>query len=94
MKEKDKHFFREMVWNAMLETGAARSKQVHDRIPDFYGNEEAANLVFSLPAWQNAKAVKSNPDRPQNRYARGLWRKEMCSTWPCPGCVASSALSS
>ena len=65
MKEKDKHFFREMVWNAMLETGAARSKQVHDRIPDFYGNEEAANLVFSLPAWQNAKAVKSNPDRPQ-----------------------------
>ena len=65
MKEKDKAYFRHMVWNAMLETGAAGSKQVYDRIPDFYGNEEAANLVFSLPAWQNAKAVKSNPDRPQ-----------------------------
>lgn len=61
----DKDYFRNLVWNAMLESGAARSKQVYDRIPDFYGSEEAARLVFTLTAWQNAKAVKSNPDRPQ-----------------------------
>ena len=65
MKEMDKDYFRNLVWNAMLETGAARSKKVHDRIPDFHGTEEAARLVFTLSAWQNAKAIKSNPDRPQ-----------------------------
>ena len=61
----DKDYFRNLVWSVMLQTGAARSKQVHDRIPDFHGTEEAAQLVFTLGAWQNAKAVKSNPDRPK-----------------------------
>ena len=61
MKERDKGYFREMVWTAMLETGAARSKQVHARIPDFYGNEEAARLVFRTACLAKGQGGKEQP---------------------------------
>ncbi len=61
----DKDFFRNLVWTAMQTGGAARSKRVRDRIPDFHGAEDAARLVFNLPVWQKARVIKSNPDRPQ-----------------------------
>jgi 5-formyltetrahydrofolate cyclo-ligase len=61
----DKDFFRNLVWTALQTEGAARSNRVRDRIPDFHGAQDAARLVFELPTWQQARAIKSNPDRPQ-----------------------------
>ena len=62
---RDKAAIRESVWSAMVEAGAARGRNVHDRIPDFHGSQEAAGRIFDLPAWRNARVIKSNPDRPQ-----------------------------
>lgn len=62
---RDKMAIREQMWKAMAENGAARGRRVHDTIPDFYGTKEAAARVFDLPAWRNARVIKSNPDRPQ-----------------------------
>ena len=62
---RDKAAIRESVWSAMIEAGAARGRNVRDRIPDFHGSQEAAERIFNLPAWQNARVIKSNPDRPQ-----------------------------
>ena len=62
---RDKAAIREWVWTAMVESGAARGRNVHDRIPDFHGSQEAANRISNLPIWQSARVIKSNPDRPQ-----------------------------
>ena len=44
---------------------AAHTKKVHDKIPYFRGAQEAAERVFGLPSWQNAKVLKGNPDKAQ-----------------------------
>ena len=62
---RDKTAIREVMWTAMVEAGAARSRNVHDRIPDFHGSQEAAKRLFDLAVWQGAGVVKSNPDQPQ-----------------------------
>ena len=62
---RDKDTIRQEVWSAMVREGAAKGRRVHDRIPDFHGSQEAAEQVFGLQAWQAARVVKSNPDRPQ-----------------------------
>ncbi|MBR85069.1 MAG: 5-formyltetrahydrofolate cyclo-ligase [Euryarchaeota archaeon] len=56
---------REMVWSAIEEADAAHTKKVHDRIPFFRGAEQAAERVFELEVWQNARVIKGNPDKPQ-----------------------------
>ena len=63
MRTKDE--IREEVWTALERSGAARGKSVHDKIPAFYGDTEAAEQLFRLPAWHLARVLKSNPDRPQ-----------------------------
>ena len=55
----------EAVWTAMELARASHTKKVHDKIPYFRGAQEAAERVFSLPAWQNAKVLKGNPDKAQ-----------------------------
>ena len=62
---RSKQDIREAMWAVMVETGASRSRNVHDRIPDFHGSREAADQVSNLAAWQAAEVIKSNPDRPQ-----------------------------
>jgi 5-formyltetrahydrofolate cyclo-ligase len=62
---RSKHDIREAMWAAMVQAGASRSRNVHDRIPDFHGSKEAADRVCDLAVWQAAEVVKSNPDRPQ-----------------------------
>ena len=62
---REKWAIREAVWTALETAGVVRSKSVHDKIPHFLGCEDAAVLVSQLPEWQNARAVKSNPDQPQ-----------------------------
>jgi 5-formyltetrahydrofolate cyclo-ligase len=63
MRSKDE--VREAVWTAMELAGAAHTKKVHDKIPYFRGAQEAADQVFELPAWQNARVLKGNPDKAQ-----------------------------
>jgi 5-formyltetrahydrofolate cyclo-ligase len=63
MRTKDE--IREEVWTALERAGAARGKNVHDKIPAFHGDKEAAEQLFLVPAWQDARVLKSNPDRPQ-----------------------------
>ena len=62
---RDKDAIRESVWTALEQAGVVRGRTVHDKIPDFYGSVEAAQLVFELEVWQEARAIKSNPDRAQ-----------------------------
>lgn len=56
---------RELVWSAMEAAGAAHTKKVHDRIPYFRGAEAAAQRVFDLAVWREARVLKENPDKPQ-----------------------------
>jgi 5-formyltetrahydrofolate cyclo-ligase len=63
MRSKDD--VREAAWTAMELARAAHTKKVHDKIPYFRGAQEAAERVFGLHAWQNAKVLKGNPDKAQ-----------------------------
>ena len=62
---RSKQDIREAMWAAMVGAGASRSRNVHDRIPDFHGSREAAEQICDLTVWQAAHVVKSNPDQPQ-----------------------------
>jgi 5-formyltetrahydrofolate cyclo-ligase len=55
---------RERIW-ALLEQQDAVESGVHGHIPDFVGAEQAAELLTTLPAWQSAQVIMSNPDRAQ-----------------------------
>lgn len=62
----DKEGIREMVWNRLEETGAARFPfPVAGRIPNFAGGSTAAERVFDLSEWAAARAIKANPDYAQ-----------------------------
>ena len=62
---RDKGAIREEVWTALERAQVVRPESVHDKIPDFYGADAAAQRVFALDAWQRAAVVKSNPDKAQ-----------------------------
>ncbi len=62
---RDKFAIREAVWTALEQARVVRGKSVHDKIPDFYGAEDAAQRVFGLDVWQQARVIKSNPDKAQ-----------------------------
>lgn len=62
---RDKAEIREAMWTALEQSGAVRAKNVHDKIPDFHGSDAAAELVGDLDVWQQATAIKSNPDKAQ-----------------------------
>src|SRR3954469_6021504 len=56
---------RQEVWTAMRAAKVARFPGAAGRIPNFTGAEAAAERLRSLPAWQAAGTVKSNPDSAQ-----------------------------
>ena len=62
---RDKDAIREYMWTALEQAGAVRARNVHDKIPDFRGAEEAADRVAELEVWRNARVIKSNPDKAQ-----------------------------
>ncbi len=62
--DKDKQAIRERVW-ALLEKEQAAPVGVHGRIPTFYGADEAADRLASLPVWSAARVVKAVPDSAQ-----------------------------
>lgn len=61
----DKQAFRERVWAALQQAGAARFPGARGRIPNFTGAEAAAARIAGLPEWERAAALKANPDSPQ-----------------------------
>jgi 5-formyltetrahydrofolate cyclo-ligase len=62
---RDKWAIRESVWTALEQAGVVRTRSVHDKIPHFKGDEEAARRVFDLEVWRQARVIKSNPDKAQ-----------------------------
>jgi 5-formyltetrahydrofolate cyclo-ligase len=56
---------RDEVWSALTEAKVARFPGARNRISNFTGAETAAELLRSLPEWEKARAVKSNPDSAQ-----------------------------
>jgi 5-formyltetrahydrofolate cyclo-ligase len=55
---------RERIWQALASEDAVVSDPV-GRIPNFRGAEATAKHLATLPGWQQARTVKSNPDKPQ-----------------------------
>jgi 5-formyltetrahydrofolate cyclo-ligase len=66
-----KQKLREEIWHALTVNKVARFPGARGRIPNFIGAEAAAGHLTALSVWQNAKALKCNPDAPQRpvRYA-------------------------
>ena len=55
---------RHQVWTQLQSEGATNGNPF-GHIPPFLGNEKAAEQLATLPCWQHAHVVKSNPDRAQ-----------------------------
>lgn len=55
---------RASIWEHLEKSGAGVGK-IWDSIPNFHGAEAAAETLSTLPIWQDAKVIKSNPDSPQ-----------------------------
>ncbi|MBD2005433.1 MULTISPECIES: 5-formyltetrahydrofolate cyclo-ligase [Cyanophyceae] len=52
------------IWSLLKQQGVAiGDPQGH--IPNFVGSQKAAEQLADLPIWQQAKAIKCNPDSPQ-----------------------------
>jgi len=60
-----KQELRERIWEALQRRGVARFPGAVGRIPNFDGATRAAELVRRLQVWQQARAIKCNPDSPQ-----------------------------
>ncbi|MFB6143499.1 MAG: 5-formyltetrahydrofolate cyclo-ligase [Halorientalis sp.] len=71
----DKQDVREQVWDELEDSGVARFPYPpHDRIPNFAGAAEAADLLAGTDAWDSADVVKANPDAPQLPVRRAALR--------------------
>jgi len=72
----DKQQLREEIWDRLEESGEARFPYPpHGRIPNFADAKGAAERLADLDAWQDAAAIKSNPDSPQLPVRRGALRQ-------------------
>ncbi len=60
----DKDELRADIWS-LLDRQKACVGAPFGHIPNFIGAERAAERLAALPIWQQAKAVKCNPDAPQ-----------------------------
>jgi 5-formyltetrahydrofolate cyclo-ligase len=56
---------RQEVWAEMSAARVARFPGAAGRIPNFTGAEAAARRLRGLPSWQDARALKANPDAAQ-----------------------------
>ncbi|MCX9193438.1 5-formyltetrahydrofolate cyclo-ligase [Carbonactinospora thermoautotrophica] len=62
--DRAKQAVRERVW-ALLEREQVVPPGVHGYIPAFFGAEEAADRLATLPVWQAAQVIKAVPDKAQ-----------------------------
>jgi 5-formyltetrahydrofolate cyclo-ligase len=59
---------RNKIWTLLEQKGVALFPlPIRDRIPNFVGSDQAANLVRTLPEWEKAKVIFSNPDYAQKK---------------------------
>ncbi len=75
-----KQAIREKIWNYIEENDFANfPRPVANRIPNVKDVDIAAEKIQGLKAFQNAKTVKVNPDKPQEavRYYTLLEEKEL-----------------
>lgn len=63
-RHTDKDRLRHAVWSALEAHGAATGDPWY-AIPDFNGAAAAASMLTQLPAWQQARVIKCNPDSAQ-----------------------------
>lgn len=68
-RNSQKDELREAIWLSLEESGAAIGSP-WSAIPNYTGAEQAAFKITSLPAWQDAKIVKCNPDGAQGWLRR------------------------
>lgn len=61
----DKQAWRERIWDRMVAEKVVGFPGAHGRIPNFTGAADAAGALAELPEWQEAEAIKANPDMPQ-----------------------------
>lgn len=67
----DKGTIRERVWDDLEESGVARFPfPPHGRIPNFEGADRAADRIAETDEWDDASAIKANPDSPQRPVRR------------------------
>ena len=72
----DKQDLRERIWDHLEDEGIARFPfPPHDRIPNFAGAEDAADRLADTSEWQDADAIKANPDAPQLPVRRRALRE-------------------
>lgn len=62
----NKQQLRERIWDYLEAEGIARFPfPPHDRIPNFDGADDTADLLAETEEWQDATAIKANPDASQ-----------------------------
>ena len=72
----DKETIRQRVWDDLEDSGEARFPfPPHGRIPNFAGAEDAADRLADRPEWEEATAIKANPDAPQLPVRRRALRE-------------------
>lgn len=65
---KEKAQLRNKIWSLLEQKGVALFPlPIRDRIPNFVGSDKASDLVRTLPEWENAKVIFSNPDYAQKK---------------------------
>lgn len=62
--DQAKQVIRELVWS-LLERERAAPPGVHGRIPSFFGADQAADRLATLPVWRAARVIKAVPDTAQ-----------------------------
>lgn len=63
-RHSGKDALRNEIWSTLKANGIAIDDP-YNSIPNFVGADIAADLLATLPVWQQARVVKCNPDAPQ-----------------------------
>jgi len=82
---QEKNSIRNEVWARLEEQNIARfPRPVFNRIPNFVGAEEAGRRVAAMKEFQEAKAVKVNPDSPQRQVRLEVLSRRKTLLMPTP----------
>lgn len=66
MITEEKEKVRNLIWSAIEKNNLSPSaKSPYERIPDFLGSAEAAQMLRSTAEWQKAEVIFSSPDSAQ-----------------------------
>jgi len=67
--------WRQRIWRALEDSGAALFPGARGRIPNFRGAKAAAEQLAATAEWKRARTLKCNPDSPQ-KFVRLLALKQ------------------